>query len=558
MKRITLLSAIIFGLLFMAFQAQAQSDNDLKAALKKHIVILAADSLKGREAGTPEELMAAQYVAAQFKDAGIAPYLAGGGYLQKFYFNGPMTLGRSNLLLIGDKSYSPGEEYYPLPQSEENSGFGPIVHVGYGISAPDLGYDDYEKLTELKEKVFVIKIGTPDDKMHGSKYADHEDISKKIDFAVKKGAIAIIFINTSKSLPDPSRKLSSKVTKTKVPVVFATSKISKQLKAGVETRVASEFSKPEYLAYNVVGNIDNKAKYTIVVGAHFDHLGMGDEGSLHRGEPEIHNGADDNASGVAGMIELARMIKKSNLTKYNYVFIAFSGEEKGLYGSNYYCKNPTFDLATANCMINFDMIGRLDTSDMKIGINGVGTSPAWMPMLNSIEVDGLKIKTSESGVGPSDHTSFYLKDIPVLHFFSGTHNDYHKPSDDEDKINYNGTASIIKYNYRLIELINKQDKLAFTKTKNDDNEEAPRFTVTLGVVPDYMFDGEGMRIDGITDDKPASKAELKVGDIVVQLGDVKVTDMMSYMKALGKFNKGDNTTVKVKRGNEVVTRKIQF
>jgi C-terminal processing protease CtpA/Prc len=187
----------------------------------------------------------------------------------------------------------------------------------------------------------------------------------------------------------------------------------------------------------------------------------------------------------------------------------------------------------------------------------VGTSPSWKTALDTV-MNGLKIKTTESGVGPSDHTSFYLDSIPVLHFFTGTHSDYHKPSDDEALINYDGEVSVMHVILEIIHRLNDTPKLAYVKTKDDSNEDAPRFKVTLGVIPDYAFEGEGMRIDGVTDGKPASKAGLLKGDVVIQLGENKVTDMMSYMKALGKFNKGETTKVKVKRGNETVERDITF
>jgi hypothetical protein len=306
---------------------------------------------------------------------------------------------------------------------------------------------------------------------------------------------------------------------------------------------------------NVVGYIDNNSENTVIIGAHFDHLGFGEEGSLHRGDKQIHNGADDNASGVAAMLLLAEKLKKRK-SDNNYLFIAFSGEEKGLYGSNYYSKNPTIDMGKANYMINMDMVGRLN-DEHSLAINGIGTSPTWSSVIENIGIDSLKIITSESGVGPSDHTSFYLQDMPVLHFFTGQHEDYHKPSDDADLINYEGMYAVVAFIDSIITKVEGDGKLAFTKTK-DDSDNAPRFTVTLGVVPDYMFDGEGMRIDGVSEDKPAQKAGLLKGDVVVQLGDSVVTDMMSYMRALSQFKKGDATEVVVKRGDEEMKYPVQF
>lgn len=307
---------------------------------------------------------------------------------------------------------------------------------------------------------------------------------------------------------------------------------------------------------NVIGFIDNKAENTIVIGAHYDHLGMGQDGSLHRGEPAIHNGADDNASGVAVMLYLADKLKENN-TNNNYLFIAFSGEEMGLLGSNYFVKNPTIDLSKVNYMVNMDMVGRLK-KNKSLAIYGTGTSPIWEEAIakaNSQET--FKLKLDASGVGPSDHTSFYLQDIPVLHLFTGQHVDYHKPSDDSEKLNYDGMVQIANYIYDIISDVNSQGKIEFTKTVNE-SDDTPRFKVTLGVVPDYLFDGKGMRIDGVSENRPAQKAGLQKGDVVVQLGDFEVTDMKSYMKALSGFEKGDTTTVKVDRNGKTIAAEIIF
>ncbi|WP_088324335.1 M20/M25/M40 family metallo-hydrolase [Polaribacter tangerinus] len=306
---------------------------------------------------------------------------------------------------------------------------------------------------------------------------------------------------------------------------------------------------------NVVGFLNNNAKNTIVIGAHFDHLGYGGEGSLYRDTIKaVHNGADDNASGVAVMLNLAEKLKEKN-TNNNYLFIAFSGEEMGLLGSNYFVKNPTINTKNISYMINMDMVGRLK-KDSTLAVYGTGTSPIFKQVLKSHN-EKFKLIEQESGVGPSDHTSFYLADIPVLHFFTGQHEDYHKPTDDSEKLNYKGMETISNYIYNIITDLDDNGKLAFRKTKNE-SEESPRFKVGLGVIPDYMFDGKGMRIDGISEDKPAQKAGLKKGDIVLQLGDSLVTDMMSYMRALSVFEKGNTTKAVVKRGNEEIEKIIQF
>ena len=306
---------------------------------------------------------------------------------------------------------------------------------------------------------------------------------------------------------------------------------------------------------NVLGFLDNKAEKTIIIGAHYDHLGYGGDGSLYRGEgAAIHNGADDNASGVAIMLNLAAKLKQTN-TSNNYLFMAFSGEEMGLLGSNYFVKNATIDTETINYMFNMDMVGRLK-ADSTLAVYGTGTSPIFKQTVTANN-DKFKIVEHESGVGPSDHTSFYLNDIPVLHFFTGQHEDYHKPSDDSEKLNYPGMELISDYIYTLISDLDDNGKLAFRTTKNED-ENTPRFKVTLGVVPDYLYGESGMRIDGVTEDKPAHVAGILKGDIVIQMGEHEVADMMGYMKALSKFEAGNTTTVKVNRGGEILEFEVTF
>jgi Zn-dependent M28 family amino/carboxypeptidase len=312
---------------------------------------------------------------------------------------------------------------------------------------------------------------------------------------------------------------------------------------------------------NVIGFIDNNAATTIVIGAHYDHLGYGGEGSLYRGEDKaIHNGADDNASGVAVMLNLASRLKLKNdnaevKDSNNYLFMAFSGEEMGLLGSNYFSKNPTIDAKSINYMINMDMVGRLK-ADSTLAVYGTGTSPIFKQTLKAHN-DKFKLIENESGVGPSDHTSFYLIDVPVLHFFTGQHEDYHKPGDDSDKLNYEGMNLISDYIFEIISDLDDNGELAFRTTKNE-SEETPRFKVGLGVVPDYLYDGEGMRIDGTREETPAFNAGLKKGDVVIKLGDSTITDMMSYMRALSVFEKGDETNISVLRNGETIDTTVKF
>ncbi len=310
---------------------------------------------------------------------------------------------------------------------------------------------------------------------------------------------------------------------------------------------------------NVIGFLDNGAEYTVVIGAHFDHLGLGKDHNSLDANPvgQIHNGADDNASGTAGVLELARYYTKNNeKEKFNFLFICFSAEEVGLIGSKRFCENPTIDLTKVNYMINMDMIGRLNDSTKALMIYGVGTCPDWVPIISSMRTV-FRIKQDSAGIGPSDQTSFYLKNIPVLHFFTGQHSDYHKPTDDANKVNYEGEKMVLEYVINVIIQTEDKGKLQFLQTKNP-NAGTHVYKVTMGVMPDYAFDGTGMRIDGVTDGKPGSKAGLLQGDVVIGLGDYAVNSTMDYMKALGNFKKGDTTKIKIMRAGKEMLLDVTF
>lgn len=322
-----------------------------------------------------------------------------------------------------------------------------------------------------------------------------------------------------------------------------------------EANISTERSEGGITGYNVIGMLDNPSDNIVVIGAHYDHLGMGGMSSMSRGVEEVHNGADDNASGTAALLHLAQKLKEMEL-QTDVLFIAVSGEEQGLWGSNFYTKNPTVDLSKVNFMINMDMVGRLE-SERGLAVYGTGTAPDWNSLIDEVNTDSLKIIKKESGKGPSDHTSFYLKDIPVLHFFTGQHADYHRPSDDADKINYAGIVQVTDMIERIIVALDGGEKLVFQSTK-DEESNTPRFTVSLGVMPDYLYDGKGLLVADVSADKPAIKAGLLKGDIVVQLGDSTVTDMMSYMRALSVFSKGDKARVVVDRKGEKKEFQVEF
>lgn len=310
---------------------------------------------------------------------------------------------------------------------------------------------------------------------------------------------------------------------------------------------------------NVVALLDNGAPTTVIIGAHYDHLGMGEFSSLHTGAPDIHNGADDNASGVGAMLALAARLKDNPKTAgNNYLFMAFSGEELGLVGSKKWVADPTIDLGTVNYMLNMDMVGRLNDGKV-LSINGVGTSPVWPEAVKAIRVGGIQPVTTESGIGASDHTAFYLQDLPVLHFFTGVHSDYHKPNDDTEYINFPGILAVTDYMLALIERLNEKGKLTFTKAAEEEQgREAARFKVSLGVMPDYVHSGKGMRIDSVIGGRAADKAGIKGGDVILSIGDKEVIDIYDYMEGLSKYSEGDTTTVRVERDGKEVTFEVTF
>jgi len=254
---------------------------------------------------------------------------------------------------------------------------------------------------------------------------------------------------------------------------------------------------------------------------------------------------------------LAKIIKNKGNKKYNYLFAAFSGEELGLYGSKYFVEHCPVNLKSVNYMINMDMVGRLNDSTHGLTLGGFGTSPIWGKIIN-INDTYFKIKVDSAGSGPSDHTSFYRKDIPVLFFFTRTHSDYHKPSDDADKINFKGEVKIIRYIESLIDKTVELEKIPFLKTREAASMGKSSFKVTMGIMPDYTFSGNGVLVDGVSDNRPAQKAGIKTGDVIIQLGDFVVSDVQTYMQALNKHTKGETINVKIIRGKEEMNLKLTF
>ncbi len=531
-------------------QKMKKADKQIVESVKSSISYLADDKLEGRRAGSPGEALAIAYISDKFTRAGLLPKGENNSFLQPFTIDEGREINKkTSFFRVDGKDLDTGVEFYPMGYSPDSK----MIEAASAVSVPERGVPWFINLAEG---------------LIANKDNPHFDqptwIRNQVKNAYDKGATAVVLYNTMDSVEDLKYDGKDKSEKTPLPVVYVTrnsfAKYFSDPEATYDFKLKIETSAKTRTANNVVGYIDNGAPTTVVLGAHFDHLGYGEDGNsmIRTGEKLIHNGADDNASGTAALLELASLLKKSKLKKQNYLFIAFSGEELGLYGSKYYVEHPTIDLKTVSYMINMDMVGRMNDSSKSVTVGGYGTSPTWGSLIRSDAKNGFTIKIDSSGTGPSDHTSFYRKDIPVLFFFTGLHGDYHRPTDDAPRINYIGEWMIIKYIYGVINSASGAGKLAFTKTREQQVGTSTRFTVSMGIMPDYTYSGAGVRADGVSEGRAAQKAGLKAGDIVIQLGEHKVTSVEAYMQALSKFKKGDATKVKVKRGNDELVFDIQF
>ena len=563
---------LILSILFISasfISLKAQKKEDITARMKSDISYLASDQLEGRLSGSSGELRSSLHIADQFRINGVSPKgNDSGSYFQTFSIVRLRISQYKGSLLWTDKYEfmrglkSDRAEFYPLSQScnldsVENV---PTFFAGFGILAPENNYSDYQDTNGIRGKVFIIKLGSPEASNDHSKYSAYESLNYKVDQAIKFGARGVVFINIDTSIENPKGKLDREIKPRSIPVIFVNT-MQASLMNAKQISFKVDIKQINSTAHNVVGYINNKKAKTIIIGAHQDHLGYNEfGGSRDTKGGQIHNGADDNASGVAMMLELMRKIKKSKkLRNNNYIFIAFSGEEQGLLGSNYFVNHPVIDVKTVQYMLNFDMVGRLDSSKKTLMVYGVGTCPQWKTSIANLKTDStqIKIKTTESGTGSSDHTSFYYANIPVLHFFTGQHQDYHMPSDDESLINYDGMQQVYNVTLQIIKSLKKIKDMPFTATKSEESARMA-FKVSLGIMPDYIFDGVGLRIDGVNLGKPGEKAGMLKGDIVTKMGDFVISNIQDYMKALSQFKKGDAISVLVKRGSEEKTLQVTF
>lgn len=525
--------------------------------IEADIAYLSSDDLRGRGTGSEGEKMSADYIAKKMEEAGLAPK-GESGFYQTFEVVTLRTAVSGNLS-VNETEFKLYKGFYPLSPSVDKVELDEVaVPVGFGIREKGKRMD-YSR-ADIKGKIALMNIGSPDGIHPHSEYLKWHGVEYRVNEAKRLGATGVLFYGGKA----PEGKLGKTLKNSGIPVVylndFELDSASEDYRVKLKYQILTEVE----TGHNVVGYVDNGAATTVVIGAHHDHLGTGEiQGSLEEKSGFIHNGADDNASGIALMLELARMMR-SEPKAYagrNYLFIAFSGEEMGLIGSKHFVKNPTIKLEKVDYMINMDMVGMLNPESKTLVINGVGTSPEFEKVIAELDgkIEGIaSVKTTKSGIGASDHTAFYLADIPAVHFFTGQHKHYHRSTDDIENLNLKGEVFVTEYVARFLQALAGRGDIEFTKTVEEDKQGRMRFKVTLGVMPDYVFSGEGMRVDGVKEGRVADKAGMVKGDVIVNMSGRSIKNIQDYMKVLSELEEGDESTIIVNRDGEMVELKARF
>ncbi|MEI6151620.1 MAG: M28 family peptidase [Chitinophagia bacterium] len=528
--------------IFSNAQYLKRADKLLIQNLENHIKYLASDALEGRRAGSPGEQKAVDYIIAQYQKAGIQA-MGTNGFIQSFPIDEGKKITANSFIKVNKQTLLLDSAFFPV----SNSGSGNIKSMA-SVSLNEAKQIWFKDVHEVLEE----NTSNP-----------HFDINEWLLTTAKetkqKGGAALFLYNSGNLVDNIQYYKFDTAKALPITVVYLTKKgFSKYFSDELSTyeiEASIEFEHASRTAHNVAAFIDNKAANTVVLGAHLDHLGYNEDHSALDINNNIRNGADDNASGTAALIELAKALQKKSPKNNNYLILHFSGEELGLFGSKYWLEHPTY-AGNYNYMINMDMVGRYDTA-RKLTVGGFGSSSKWANILASISTT-LITNYDSAGSGPSDHASFYRKDMPVLFMFTGSHSDYHKATDDWDKINYAGESQIIRYVQSIIKTTDAMGKLDFLKTREAAMGRSTKFTVSLGVLPDYAFTGTGLRIEGTSQGKLGEKIGLKGGDVLLQMGEYKIVDVMNYMTTLSKFKKGDKTSLTYKRGSEEIKIEIEF
>jgi hypothetical protein len=520
-----------------------------------HVEYLASDALAGREAGEPGADSAAFYIARLFESYGLEP--AGvDGFLQPFEITTTVAVGEdSRLALVTDterRELKLNEEWFPFNFSGTGKVVGPSFDAGYGLTD-----DDFSDFDSSSTPVVILNGGVPDDFSPHTSGID-PSVRRRITLARAKGATAAVVTVSRIRIPeagDPPHAAGLPVIQVLADDAMESMLADPSLRVDLEAHVMPV----RVTGYNVLGTLRGAspalAKEFVAVGAHYDHLGLGGPGSLAPEETMPHNGADDNASGTAAVLGLAEYFATgpSNRPGRSLLFAAFSAEEMGLLGSEFFVSNPTIELAEVSAMLNFDMVGRM--RDGKLQVFGTETADEFGAVLDrAAEGSGLALSRVGDGYGPSDHTSFYARKIPVLHFFTGTHSEYHSPADDTELINAEGIVDVASLAARVIQDIgNRDDRLAVVEQERPSPSGGGGYGPYLGTIPDFgEVEGGGLRLSGVRAGSPAEKAGMMAGDVVVEFSDREVLNIYDYTYALRDHVPGDTVTVRVRRGDDEI------
>ena len=604
MQRRFLLSIrlLLAAVLAAASTAAAKLEGTSADKYIEHVKVLAAPEMKGRGAGSPELERAGEYIAKQFERLGLESAI-GGKYLQPFSVTTGGKMGDDNRLVVrtpdAETSLKRGRDYVPVNFSSSGSVFGQVVFAGYGASADEHGYDDYTHF-DVKDKIVLLlryepKFFSKKGPSGGQRLSHHAHLIAKAINARDRGAKAVILVNGkldegkkdqllkfgAVAGPDDAgtlmvhvkndvadqwlRQADTSLAKLHEAITSSKSPQSLTLPSEMTITLDIDIEREKATVHNVVGFLPGRSDEYVVIGAHYDHLGLGDHSSLAPSKiGSVHHGADDNASGVAGLIELARVLSRHRETlERGVLFIAFTGEEIGLLGSSHWVNHPTLPLDKAVAMINMDMIGRI--RDNKVYVGGTGTGSTFNELLGKIEPNhDFEVSFSESGYTASDHTSFVTKKVPVLFFFSGLHSDYHKPSDTAEKINAKAATELLDMIGDITtELIAADAKPEFRKVtaashgggspgRGGEGGYGPYF----GSIPDFGPVESGVKFADIRPGSPADKAGLRGGDILTQFGDKEIKNLYDFTYALRAAKVGDVVEVTVERDGQEVSAKV--
>lgn len=596
-----------FLVLFFLFSNLFYSAAEEPAAdkMKEYLRFLSSDELEGREPSKKGNVDAANFIADNFKKFGLSPLAS--DYFQYFSISSGVRITDKNYVSYSVKIEKPGvpldkikpiekkwtlkEDWYPISFSDNASFSGEIVFVGYGISAKNIDYDDYKDV-DVSGKAVIILIDSAEGRPKISQFKEYSELKYKVSNAKSKGAAAVIFVKDQGDSADVFLPLSMVrfFKSNNIPVIQASrtsiskffprdkqlyvveQKIIKNLKpnsfpipnSSININVDLEIIEtnvPNVLAM-VKGTDKVLSDEYIVVGAHFDHLGWGGVNSLYRGKSaQIHNGADDNASGTSVLLELADRISKNPL-KRSVIFFAINCEEMGLLGSNYYARNPLVPLEKTVFMLNLDMVGRMQ--DNKMNIIGTGSSPYFSQLIDSIAaIDNLIISKSVDPYGASDHTSFYSNNVPVMFFFTGLHSDYHLPGDNFEKLNFDGMLKVADFSIKVLDSIgNKDIKPEYILVKMDQKEMGAKAGAGngawFGIVPNFEDNHLGFKISGTSTGSPAEKAGLKNGDIITKFGEKVINNLYDLTYAIRDHSPGDVIVVELLRDGKLLKFNVEL